>query len=36
MGLELEKAYAALEVETQGMDKVCLGCNKRGIRFRTA
>ena len=36
MGLELEKAYAALEVETQGMDKVCLGCNNRGIRFRTA
>lgn len=36
MGLELEKAYAALEVDTQGMDKVCLGCNNRGIRFRTA
>lgn len=36
MGLELDKAYAALEVETQGMDKVCLGCNNRGIRFRTA
>ena len=36
MGIELDKAYAALEVETQGMDKVCLGCNNRGIRFRTA
>lgn len=33
---ELEKAYAALYVETQGMDKVCLGCNNRGIRFRMA
>lgn len=33
---ELEKAYAALEVETQGMDKVCLGCSNRGIRFRLA
>ena len=36
MGIELDKEYAALEVETQGMDKVCLGCNNRGIRFRTA
>ena len=36
MGIELDKAYAALEVETQGMDKVCLGCNNRGVRFRTA
>ena len=36
MGIESDKAYAALEVETQGMDKVCLGCNNRGIRFRTA
>ena len=36
MGIELDKAYAPLEVETQGMDKVCLGCNNRGVRFRTA
>lgn len=36
MGIELDKEYAALEVETQGMDKVCLGCNNRGIRYRTA
>lgn len=36
LGAELEKAYAALEVETQGMDRICLGCNNRGIRYRTA
>lgn len=36
MGIELDKEYVALEVETQGMDKVCLGCNNRGIRYRTA
>ena len=36
MGIELDKAYAALEVDTQGMDKVCLGCNNHGVRFRTA
>lgn len=36
MGIELDKAYAALEVETQGMDKVCLGCNNHGVRYRTA
>lgn len=36
LGAELERAYSALEVDTQGMDKICLGCKNRGIRFRTA
>lgn len=36
LGADLEKCYNALEVETQGIDKVCLGCNNRGIRYRTA
>lgn len=36
LGLELDKAYAALEVDTQGIDKICLGCNNRGVRYRTA
>jgi len=36
MGIELDRAYAALEVETQGMDRICLGCNNRGVRYRTA
>ena len=36
LGADLDKAYAALEVDTQGMDKVCLGCNNHGVRFRTA
>ena len=36
LGVDLDKAYAALEVETQGMDRICLGCNNHGIRYGVA
>lgn len=36
LGYELEKAYKALRVDTMGIDRVCLGCNNKGVRYRTA
>lgn len=36
LGAELDKAYAALQVSTEGIDKICLGCNNHGVRYRTA
>ena len=33
---ELDKAYAALEIDTQGMDRICLGCNNFGVKYTTA
>jgi hypothetical protein len=29
---ELDKAIQALKIETNGIDKICLQCRKRGIR----
>lgn len=30
----LDKAYKALSIDTQGLDRVCLGCHTGGVRFR--
>lgn len=30
---ELERAYKALEVDTQGMDSVCVPCRRRGVNY---
>lgn len=35
LGYELEKAYKALRLETQGLDRICLACNNHGVRYRT-
>lgn len=32
---QLSQAYKAIEVSTQGIDRVCLPCKKTGIRYRT-
>lgn len=32
---ELEKAYKALEFDTQGMDRICLTCHTGGVKFRS-
>lgn len=34
LGHELEEAYRALSVDTRGLDRICLGCNNRGVRYR--
>lgn len=35
LGLELKRAYKALNIDTQGLDRVCLACNNHGVRYRT-
>ena len=30
---ELERAYKALEVDTEGMDSVCVPCRRRGVNY---
>lgn len=33
IGADLNKAYKALEVDTQGIAKVCLGCSNKGVIY---
>lgn len=33
-GYQLKKAYEALKLDTQGLDRVCLSCNNRGVRYK--
>lgn len=35
LGHDLAMAYRALEVDTRGIDRVCLSCNNHGVRYRT-
>lgn len=35
LGYELKKAYEALRIDTQGLDRVCLSCNNHGVKYRT-
>ena len=35
LGYDLKKSYEALQIDTQGLDRVCLACNNRGVRYRT-
>lgn len=35
LGHDLQKAYEALRIDTQGLDRICLGCNNRGVKYRT-
>lgn len=34
LGHQLKKAYEALKLDTQGLDRVCLSCNNRGVRYK--
>lgn len=35
LGYELKKAYEALSIDTKGIDRICLSCNNRGVRYTT-
>lgn len=35
LGYDLKKSYEALQIDTQGLDRICLVCNNRGVRYRT-
>lgn len=36
LGNDLKKAYEALELETKGLDRICLKCHNGGVKYRTA
>nr|DAR82441.1 MAG TPA: hypothetical protein [Caudoviricetes sp.] len=35
LGYDLKKAYEALRLDTQGIDRICLTCNNYGVKYRT-
>ena len=35
IGYELKQAYRALELDTRGLDRICLQCNNHGVKYRT-
>ena len=35
LGYDLKKSYEALQIDTQGLDRICLSCNNRGVKYRT-
>lgn len=35
LGYDLKKAYEALRLDTQGLDRICLSCNNHGVKYRT-
>ena len=35
MGVALDNAYKAIELETRGIDRICLTCNNHGVKYRT-
>lgn len=36
LAVDLEKAYNALDIDTSGLDPICLGCRNRGVRYGQA
>lgn len=34
LGYELKKAYEALRIDTQGLDRICLSCNNHGVKYK--
>lgn len=36
LGKDLRKAYDALDINTRGIDRICLTCRPIGVRYRTA
>jgi len=35
LGYELKKAYEALDIDTRGIDRICLTCRPVGVKYRT-
>lgn len=35
LAYELRQAYKALEIDTQGIDRICLSCTNHGVKYRT-
>lgn len=35
LGYDLKKAYEALRLDTQKLDRICLSCNNHGVKYRT-
>ena len=35
LGYQLELAYKALKVNTDGIDRICLPCRNNGVKYRT-
>lgn len=35
LGEDLEKAYKSIDIDTKGLDRICLSCNNHGVRYRT-
>ena len=35
LAYDLKQAYKALEINTQGLDRICLTCNNGGVKYRT-
>ena len=35
IGYEIELAYKALKLDTEGLDRICLQCNNHGVKYRT-
>ena len=35
IGYELKQAFAALSLDTRGLDRICLQCNNHGVKYRT-
>lgn len=33
LGFELRRAYEALKIDTQGLDRICLKCENHGVRY---
>lgn len=36
LGAKLKQAYEALNLNTKGLDRICLSCNNHGVRYTTA
>ena len=35
LSADLKEHYKALHIDTKGLDRICLGCNNRGVRYTT-
>lgn len=35
LGYDLREAYKALNLDTRGLDRICLSCNNGGVKYRT-
>lgn len=35
LAYDLQQAFKAIEIDTQGLDRICLSCNNKGVKYRT-